>query len=218
MVLCGVVALAACSSDSTGGEVVPSSTQASIEATGQTNPIEVDRSMESIEPETSTTSGQPGTTTPSPIGTSDPTVVSRRTEGIDVLVLSDGVELPSDYSQAAVPVDAFAAARLTISEVDASDAPPPPFGNLNAEAPDALDPIVDVTVDIRSCRLVAVWVLPHPDEIVVGYEEYPELTCAVPLMHTIEFEIPRIGKNSEGDWDYTVVPPVVPFRKVGPSS
>ena len=211
-VLVGALVLSACSGQSKGEGAAPEATAPGTTASEESAPGATELSASTV------IATSPGSTFPAPIETSDPTVVSRRTEGLDVLVLPDGVELPPDYTQAAVPVDAFAATRLTISEAIASDPPLPQFGNLGAEPLTAIDLIVDVSIDIRACRLVAVWVLPHPDEIVVGYEEYPELTCAVPLMHTVEFEVPRTGNNSEGEWDYSTVPWVVPLRKVGQSN
>lgn len=207
--LVGALVLSACSGQSDGDTAAP-------ELTGRGTTASEASAPGASEPGDSTViATSPAITIPVPIETSDPTVISRRTEGLDVLVLPDGVELPPDYIQAAVPVDAFAAVRLTISEVVANDPQVPQFGGMGVEPSTALDPNVDVSVDIRACRLVAVWVLPHPDEIVVGYEEYPELTCTVPLIHRVEFEVPRTGKNSEGEWDYSIVPWVVPLRKIG---
>lgn len=215
LMLVGAVALVACSGSDSTKSSAPTATVApepGSTVTSVTTQLDGGHA-----PDTAATKPPTDERGDVPIETSDPNVISRRTEGLDVLVIPDGVELPPNYTQAAVPVDAFAADEMIVSTPTGPvlDRPRIPSEAFDVVQPTVVGDAIEVSLSILSCRLVAVWVLPHPDEIVVGYEEYPELTCAIPLDHAVTFDIPLIGVNSEGAWDYTVMPPVVPLRKVG---
>jgi hypothetical protein len=121
---------------------------------------------------------------------------SRRTDVDDVdLVAGTGRDFPNGYNRAAVPVDAWAARTVLVGQANLQ------VQQAHADLTVGVDDVV-VTARISSCELISVWALPHPDQVVVGFEEYPSLTCVQNLEYTVLFVVPLSGVNSEGEWAY----------------
>ena len=114
---------------------------------------------------------------------------------------------PGDFPRALVPVDAFAADEVLIEatpdEIEAT--------SLSLETPGHLV----VPVDIEVCTLIAVWALPHPHELAVGYEDHPNIDCVRSVPRTAFFVIPMTGENSQGMWDYATPPTIKLLRQMG---
>lgn len=145
--------------------------------------------------------------TSAPRETSNPDVVSRRTTTDDVAVdLADRGRFIEGYERSAVPVDAWPASLLTVNGE---------LFDLENEEPIPLTGAVLVSAEFVACEVIAVWALPQPDQVAVGYEEHPGVDCDAPNDVVATFSIPRSGLNSEGDWDYVTDPPVELLRRVG---
>lgn len=81
------------------------------------------------------------------------------------------------------------------------------------EAATAGHVVVPATIDL--CELIAVWALPHPDRVIVGFEEHPQIDCVRAVVYTAIFVIPDSGENSQGAWTYSAVPDVESVRQAG---
>jgi hypothetical protein len=204
-----MLTVAACGSDD--GDI---SATDSIPPTGSTEPIT------STEPQGSAlpTPDSPDTTdaptvsapvvesTPGDKDPAEPAPSSRRTELADVDLL-DPSSPGGSFPRAAVPVEAFPAADVLVEPADS---------DVEAVAVAlAEDGHVVIPAVIETCTLVAVWALPRPEELVVGYEEHPNIDCVRSVPRTVLFTIPVTGENSEGAWDYSSGYEVTLERRVG---
>lgn len=163
------------------------------------------------EPTPSTTSGgstlpasSSSANAPAPRSSSENAPPSRRTTGKDVALVDFSADRSlDDYEQAAVPVDAWP------SEQVLSDASPEEVTKATQGfASQLTEDQVMVVGETSACLLLAVWALPHPDQVVVGWEPHPNLTCVRAVPYTLLFAVPREGINSEGSWSYGDEPAV----------
>lgn len=136
----------------------------------------------------------------------DPAPPSRRTT-IDDVDLVDPATPDHEFPRAAVPVDAYPAGEVLTEPSDAEVA-------AEVSALEA-DGHVVIPVVVETCTLVAVWALPHPGELVVGYEEHPDVDCIRSVPRTAVFTVPVAGENSEGEWNFAEPYDVTLQRRVG---
>lgn len=191
--------LAACGSSDDSSDSVPSDTAAT------TDPVAT------ADTTTPAADSAPATTTDASSDdekdeAGDPAPPSRRTTIDDVSVF-DPSSPDGDFPRAAVPVDAYAASEVLDEPTD---------GEVEATV-SALetDGHVVIPVVVETCTLVAVWALPHPGELVVGYEEHPNVDCIRSVPRTAVFTLPVAGENSEGEWDFAEPYDVTLQRRVG---
>jgi hypothetical protein len=101
---------------------------------------------------------------------------------------------PGGFPRALVPGDAFAASEVLV------EATPADVEAIGLDL--GVDGHMVIPVDIDSCTLIAVWALPNPSAMLVGYEEHPNIDCVRSVPRTAFFVIPTSGENSEGTWNY----------------
>jgi hypothetical protein len=114
---------------------------------------------------------------------------------------------PGGFPRALVPGDAFAASEVVL------EATPADVEAIGLEL--QTEGHILIPVDIESCTLIAVWSLPNPSALLVGYEEHPDLDCVRSVPRTVFFVIPTSGENSEGTWDYETTPAISLRRGTG---
>ena len=135
----------------------------------------------------------------------DPAPRSGQTTLADVDLLSP--DDPGGFPRAPVPDDAFAASEVVVeatpAEVEAIGLDLQTDGHwVNA-------------VEIETCTLIAVWALPNPSDLLVGYEEHPAIDCVRAVPRTVFFVIPMTGENGQGTWTYETAPAIDLQRRIG---
>jgi hypothetical protein len=198
------LSLAACGSSDDSSDSVPTDSAATIDTAATTDTATTDTTTPAADSAPATTTDASSDDEKDESG--DPAPPSRRTTIDDVSVF-DPSSPDGDFPRAAVPVDAYAASEVLDEPTD---------GEVEATV-SALetDGHVVIPVVVETCTLVAVWALPHPGELVVGYEEHPNVDCIRSVPRTAVFTLPIAGENSEGEWDFAEPYDVTLQRRVG---